>query len=82
MVRVYQGDSVRNTVAIKKRDAFFSRKGLSGKTRIDIPANTILEAATNELGGNIYVRAFVPAGAPKEGEGVLVPLAEGEWVPA
>ncbi|MDR3457799.1 MAG: hypothetical protein P4N60_10170 [Verrucomicrobiae bacterium] len=69
-----QGDNVTLLKAIKDRIAFYAQRGVPGSTTISIAAGTVLVAACDEFGGNIYVSAADPQGKP-----LLVPLAEGEW---
>ena len=69
-----KGDRVVTTVAIENRDAFPSKKGIPGKTKISLPAGTRLKAATDEIGGNIFAQTQTD-----DGTKVVVGLAEGEW---
>ena len=76
MARTNKGDVVENTVPIHDRDAFFKEEGKPGKTTVSFDAGEQHRAATDELGGNIWVDAQV------QNDDVVVPLGEGEWRPA
>lgn len=74
MATTKKGDKVVMLVLIKNRIAFFAEAGKPGSTTVSLSAGTILSAASDELGGNIYINS-----TDSQGQAVLVPLAEGEW---
>ena len=74
--RTKKGDKVKTLKAIIHRIAFYKKGGKPGTTKVSIKKDVVLVAATDELGGNIWVDY-----KSKEGDPVLVPLAEGEWAP-
>lgn len=76
MPTTHAGDEIITLLNIVDRIAFYAQQGKPGSTTVSIDAGTVLVAATDELGGNIFVNNLDPVGEP-----VLVPLAEGEWKP-
>jgi hypothetical protein len=69
---VKKGDQVRLSVSLCLRDAF--RVKGSGSGHIDLDAGRTFVAATDELGGNIFIQT-----TDLDGHDVVVPVAEGEW---
>ena len=79
MARAKKGDTVETLKPIIHRVAFYTREGKPGRTKVSFSKGERLKAATDSLGGNIYVHATTGEGDP-----VVVPPAEDEWkkVPA
>jgi hypothetical protein len=73
--RVKQGARVRTLKSVRKREAFWATTGRPGSTVVSLEPGASLEAAADDLGGNVMVRT-----STAEGD-VFVTLAEGEWAP-
>ena len=69
-----QGDTIVTLREIVDRIAFYAENGKPGTSLVSFNAGERLVAATDELGGNVFVEAKDAAG-----DDVLVPLAQGEW---
>ena len=74
--RVKANDVIVTTKLIKDRMAYPIRNGAPGTLVTTIKKGKRLVAATNEIGGNVFVHARA------DSEPVIVPLAEDEWKPA
>lgn len=70
---VIAGDNVRILCEIT-RDAYYKANGKTGTIAITLQIGDILVAATDEIGGNLFVETIA-----SDGYSVLVPLGEGEW---
>ncbi|MCX6929431.1 MAG: hypothetical protein NT154_40385 [Verrucomicrobia bacterium] len=74
MPNAKKNDTVVTVCDVLNRMAFYAKKGKPGTSIVSFKSGDQLKAATDELGGNIFVKAEDSAG-----ERVLAALAEGEW---
>lgn len=72
--RAKKGDTVETLKPIRHRIAFYKKGGKEGTTKVSMKTGAQYKAATDSLGGNIWVDT-----RSKQGDEVLVPLAGGEW---